>query len=119
MNRSRYPIFKTRFMLNPVVMAASKMVSAAILKISPNTPAIKAKRIQDSSFPYTFDKEASNPIDISGIEIITIACRSKINPNIIEKMTMKSKNSMDFCITILGLFVICFKSTSIPAKNMR
>jgi len=106
-------------MLKPVVVAASNMVSAAILKISPNTPAIKAKRIQDSSLPYTFDKVASKPMDISGIEIITIACKSKTNPNTIEKMTIKNKNSIDFCMTILGLFVICFKSTSMPAKNMR
>ncbi len=60
-------------MQNPVVIAASNTVSAAILNISPSTPAIKAKRIHGSSFPYTFDKDANKPIDISGIEIMTIA----------------------------------------------
>ena len=41
----------TNSRLNPVVLAASKTVSAAILRISPNTPAIIAKRIHGSSLP--------------------------------------------------------------------
>ena len=59
--------------MDPVVMAASNMVSAAILKISPKTPAIKARRIHDSSFPYVLDKEASKPIEIRGIDTMTMA----------------------------------------------
>jgi len=58
-------------------------------------------------------------MDIRGIEIITMVFKLNINPKIIEKITIRSKKSMDFWITILGLFVICFKSTSIPAKNIK
>ena len=58
-------------------------------------------------------------MEMRGIEMMTIVFRSNMKPKVIENITIKSKKSIDLWMTTFGLFVICFKSTSIPAKNMR
>ena len=115
----RYPIFITSAILKPVVLAASKTVSAAILTTSPSTPAIKASLSQDCSYPYVFVRDASKPMEIRGIEMIVIILRRNIIPRAMENIDIKVIKRIAFCMTFFGLFVICFRSTSIPARNIR
>jgi hypothetical protein len=95
------------------------MVRVAILMISPNTPAINANFNQGSSFPYVLDKDASSPMEIRGIEIMVIVLRRNIIPSVIENSDIKAMKRIALCMTFFGLLVICFKSTSIPARNIR
>ncbi len=58
-------------------------------------------------------------MEISGIEMIVMVLRWNRIPDETEKKAMSPRKSMELRMIALGLWVICFRSTSIPARNIR